>query len=861
MNGKSRSNFFRLTGAFLLLCLVAVLPASALGQQIQGTTTQVIPLAQDQEGPAISGNLVCYTNYSNTGEVHCYDLVTKIDFQLTTANLATGTHQVAAGVSGNNVVYTEYSPAGTTAFACVGFSETTSPPCTLSALGSSNSFTPAVDGSLVAWADGPEILALDLNSANNPNVPKQVTNIGTIPNQRGLSPNISGRNIAYYVLDTSTSLCDVFVTNFDSGNPMQLTNGASGCNRFPDIDGNFVVYQSDRNSQPGCSSSPISPTATNCSQIFVYDLNAKKETAVPTTGLGPIQQRPNISGDWVSFEDVNYSSTANSYIGSLRLYQISTGLVFTAVQATTPLDSAFLNDIEGHNLVYTSAALGNFDIFLFQFTPPAVPLTITANPVSRLYGHPDPPFTVSYSGFVGSDNPSVLGGTLTCTSNDTIISAASGVPIGGGPYMINCSGLTSSFYTITFVPGVLTITPAPLTVTANSFTRPYGANNPQLTGVFAGLLNGDSFNAIYSTTATPSSLPGNYPIIPAVAQSTTAIQDYAITSVNGTLTVLPEQTVLTVSLSPTSIPVGLSSVATITLTAPDMVIPIDPTLLPPVTLNSTFASDILSNNGMCTLAATATPNVVSCAITITAVEPNNHGLLASFPGSTNFLASSTPTDLLVTAALLSQNSCISSDFRNVAVSGGSTIWFNSIFKVRDVSQPQKITISFYKSSVQFQYTDAGNNLVTVNQPMPDAQIVIDPSVATATTTFDPVNNVWITSIPFDLDDNAFLTGMPWQVPPAGMPGDVEPVTWCGTFASDTADIDIGWRWAAAAYSSFSGDNRGVIIKPMNTDHDNTATNHDRAGTPENFEPFVIPGARGRGGKNYTGSYSRSAVIE
>jgi hypothetical protein len=291
-----------------------------------------------------------------------------------------------------------------------------------------------------------------------------------------------------------------------------------------------------------------------------------------------------------------------------------------------------------------------------------------------------------------------------------------------------------------------------------------------------------------------------------------------------------------------------------------MVIPIDPTVLPPVTLSSTFTSDILSNNAMCTLAATATPNVVSCAITITSVEPNNHGLLASFPGTSNFLASNTAADLLVTAALQSQTSCIHSDFRNVAVPGGSYLWFNSIFKVRDVRQPQKITVSFYQSSVQFQYTDPAGNLVTVNQLMPDAKIVIDPSVTTASTTFDPVNNVWITTIPFDLDD-AFLTGLPWRVPSAGLPANVEPVTWCGTFASDTADIDIGWRWAAAAYSSFGGDNTVLGVKPMDTDHDNSSANHDRVGTPETFKTFVIPGARGKGGKNYTGSYSRSAVIE
>jgi hypothetical protein len=152
-------------------------------------------------------------------------------------------------------------------------------------------------------------------------------------------------------------------------------------------------------------------------------------------------------------------------------------------------------------------------------------------------------------------------------------------------------------------------------------------------------------------------------------------------------------------------------------------------------------------------------------------------------------------------------------------------------------------------------------VVTVNQAMPDAKIVIDPSVTTASTTFDAINNVWITTVPFDLDDAAFLTGLPWLVPAGGIPGDIEPVTFCGTFASDTAGVDIGWRWAAAAYSSFSSDNSVLGVKPMFTDHDNPGTNRDLAGTPENFKQFVIPGARGRGGKNYTGTYSRSAFIE
>ncbi|MBV9144423.1 MAG: hypothetical protein JO065_00810, partial [Acidobacteria bacterium] len=34
-------------------------------------------------------------------------------------------------------------------------------------------------------------------------------------------------------------------------------------------------------------------------------------------------------------------------------------------------------------------------------------------------------------------------------------------------------------------------------------------------------------------------------------------------------------------------------------------------------------------------------------------------------------------------------------------------------------------------------------------------------------------------------------------------------------------------------------------------------NNDKAGTPENYKQYVIGGARGGGGKNYTGGYSGS----
>src|SRR5207249_5637996 len=64
------------------------------------------------------------------------------------------------------------------------------------------------------------------------------------------------------------------------------------------------------------------------------------------------------------------------------------------------------------------------------------PLSITADPKTKVYGEPNPAFTVSYFGFVLGQGPDVLGGTLSFA---TAASTASTV----GSYSITPSGLTS----------------------------------------------------------------------------------------------------------------------------------------------------------------------------------------------------------------------------------------------------------------------------------------------------------------------------------------------------------------------------------------------------------------------------------
>jgi hypothetical protein len=119
--------------------------------------------------------------------------------------------------------------------------------------------------------------------------------------------------------------------------------------------------------------------------------------------------------------------------------------------------------------------------------------------------------------------------TLTTTA-----SKSSGV----GSYAIVISGGTDPNYTITDVNGTLTVTPAPLTITADNKTKAVGSANPTLTYTVAGFVNGDTTKSLtkpptLTTTATRSSKAASYPITVSGAVD----PNYTIKYVNGKLTV------------------------------------------------------------------------------------------------------------------------------------------------------------------------------------------------------------------------------------------------------------------------------------------------------------------------------------
>ncbi|MBU6399913.1 MAG: putative Ig domain-containing protein, partial [Verrucomicrobia bacterium] len=167
----------------------------------------------------------------------------------------------------------------------------------------------------------------------------------------------------------------------------------------------------------------------------------------------------------------------------------------------------------------------------FRFTVTPAPLTIAADGKSKAYGAPLPPFTGTASGLVNGDTLASLSGTLTFTTSAT---AASPV----GTYTIVPGGLSSPNYTITFSNGALTITAAPLTITANNQSKVYGAALPALTVSYSGFVNGDTPASLttpptITTTASVSSPVGTY----AITASGAADPNYTISYVAGTLTV------------------------------------------------------------------------------------------------------------------------------------------------------------------------------------------------------------------------------------------------------------------------------------------------------------------------------------
>jgi hypothetical protein len=199
-------------------------------------------------------------------------------------------------------------------------------------------------------------------------------------------------------------------------------------------------------------------------------------------------------------------------------------------------------------------------------------------------------------------------------------------------------------------------------------------------------------------------------------------------------------------------------------------------------------------------------------------------------------------------------SSIMSNFNGTAIPAGDTVWFSSVMKVSGLGSSP---VTVHVSGGEIDFTPKGGSAQAVS--VPDANITFDPSATSATTTFD--GTAWNTTVPSNAGGNTFLAGAGWAVPTGGLPGGTNPVTWKANFTTDTVGISVNWQWAAAAYTNFSGDYTMLNVKPVDSNSLSCYKNSDHAGTPEAFRSFVVGGARGGGGSNWTGSYSATASVK
>jgi hypothetical protein len=305
-------------------------------------------------------------------------------------------------------------------------------------------------------------------------------------------------------------------------------------------------------------------------------------------------------------------------------------------------------------------------------------LIVTADNATKVYGAANPAFTASYAGFVNGDDPTVLSGTLNWTTSAT----SSGHV---GSYALAVSGVVDPDYSIQFVDGTLSVTPAALSITADNQSMAYGGAIPTLTASFSGLVNGDTSASLtelptLSTTATSASPAGNYPITASGAVD----PDYTITYTDGTATINMPPPVISLNAAVgsnfatnwfNSGPVALENMAQATVTGAAGATGATNILSLTVTLATFHAGDVLSvpiRAGNTAISASYSAGTLSLSGTASLAQYTqvlrliNYNNTAGGPGISPIAATFVASDGVLTSTLVTATI-------NVSVASGQVL--------------------------------------------------------------------------------------------------------------------------------------------------------------------------------------------
>jgi hypothetical protein len=239
-----------------------------------------------------------------------------------------------------------------------------------------------------------------------------------------------------------------------------------------------------------------------------------------------------------------YSGTTQFILGSNFT---ATGLVGGETKSVLTAVSASGSGLNAGS--YATTASGTDTNYSLTYIPGSLvvnpaPLIVTASNRSKTYGDA---LTIAGTEFTTSglqNSQTATSATLT-TSGSVATAAASSSPFTITPSALTGGTFNSSNYAITYVNGALTVNKAPLTITANSFTKTYG-DTITLTGnefSTSGLKNSETAStATLTTTGAVATAPYSstpYSVTPSAITGANGFNtsNYTITYVNGGINV------------------------------------------------------------------------------------------------------------------------------------------------------------------------------------------------------------------------------------------------------------------------------------------------------------------------------------
>ena len=303
-------------------------------------------------------------------------------------------------------------------------------------------------------------------------------------------------------------------------------------------------------SSGGCTNTGATYTMTSgtasCTVTFSQGGNANYLAApVITETVTAAKGLPTIN-NWPTASSITYGQALSNSTLSGGSATVAGTFAFSSPTAIPAAGSAT------QNVTFMPTDTADYGSVTGSVTVTVTPaaLRITASNQSKVYG------TVANLGSTAFTSSGLVNGDTISSVTLSSTGSAATASVAGSPYAIVPSspagtGFVAGNYNITYVNGSLTVTAAPLTITASAQSKTYGvlANLGTTAFTASGLANGDTVGGVTltSTTGAPATAAvGSYAIVPSAATGGTfTASNYNISYVNGTLTVTPAALVIT----------------------------------------------------------------------------------------------------------------------------------------------------------------------------------------------------------------------------------------------------------------------------------------------------------------------------